>query len=64
MFSGILKEIKSFHKNDSGDVVQTAILTAVFAVIAIGGYLFLAPKVKSLFNKAGSELDKGSSYKY
>lgn len=64
MFSGFLKEIRSFHKNDSGDVVQTAILTAVFAVMAIGGYLFLAPKVKSLFDKAGSELNKGSSYKY
>jgi len=64
MFSGILKEIRSFHKNDSGDVVQTAILTAVFAVMAIGGYLFLAPKVKDLFNKAGDELNRGSSYKY
>ena len=64
MFSGFLKEIKSFHKNDSGYVVQTAILTAVFAVLAIGGYLFLGPKVKNLFTKAGSELDKGSSYKY
>ena len=64
MFSGILKEIRTFHKNDSGDVVQTAILTAVFAVMAIGGYLFLAPRVKSLFDKAGSELNKGSKYKY
>jgi len=64
MFSGILKEIRSFHKNDSGDVVQTAILTAVFAVMAIGGYLFLAPKVKSLFNKAGGELDRGSKFTY
>lgn len=64
MFSGILKEIRSFHKNDSGDVVQTAILTAVFAVMAIGGYLFLAPRVKSLFDKAGSELNKGSRYEY
>ena len=45
-------------------MVQTAILTAVFAVMAIGGYLFLAPKVKDLFSKAGSELDKGSKYKY
>ncbi len=64
MLCNIADTIKSFHKNDSGDVVQTAILTAVFAVLAIGGYLFLGPKVKNLFTKAGSELDKGSSYKY
>ena len=64
MLCNIADTIRSFHKNDSGDVVQTAILTAVFAVLAIGGYLFLAPKVKSLFSKAGSELDKGSKYNY
>ena len=64
MLCNIADTIKSFHKNDSGDVVQTAILTAVFAVMAIGGYLFLAPRVKSLFDKAGSELNKGSNYKY
>lgn len=59
-----MSKIRDFHKDDSGDVVQTAILTAVFAVMAIGGYLFLAPKVKGLFDKAGSQLDKGTSYSY
>lgn len=59
-----MSKIRDFHKDDSGDVVQTAILTAVFAVMAIGGYLFLAPKVKGLFDKAGSQLDKGTGYSY
>lgn len=64
MIKNFMLKVKSFHKDDSGDVVQTAILTAVFAVMAIGGYLFLAPKVKNLFSKTGTELDKGSSYSY
>ena len=64
MLCNIADTIRSFHKNDSGDVVQTAILTAVFAVLAIGGYLFLAPKVKDLFDKAGRELDEGRRYSY
>jgi Flp pilus assembly pilin Flp len=64
MIKNMVNKVKEFHNDDRGDVVQTAILTAVFAVLAIGGYVFLAPKVKELFNKAGSELDKGSSYSY
>lgn len=60
----LLSKAREFHRNDNGDVVQTAILTAIFAVMAIGGYLFLAPKVKGLFDKAGGELDKGKSYTY
>jgi hypothetical protein len=64
MINNVVNKVKKFHNNDRGDVVQTAILTAVFAVMAIGGYLFLAPRVKELFDKAGSELDKGSSYRY
>lgn len=59
-----LSNLRKFHEDDSGDVVQTAILTAVFAVLAVGGYLFLAPKVKSLFDSSGKELDKANQYSY
>lgn len=64
MIKDFVKAIRNFHRDDSGDVVQTAILVAVFSVLAIGGYMFLAPMVKNLFNKAGNELQKGNSYTY
>lgn len=64
MMKNIIAKVKKFHEDDAGDVVQTAILTAVFAVLAVGGYIFLAPKVKGLFNKAGNELDRGDSFTY
>lgn len=64
MLKNIIAEIKKFHKDDAGDIVQTAIITAVLAVLAVGGYTFLAPKVKSLFNKTGGQLDQTNSYSY
>lgn len=60
----MLKSIMEFHKNDKGDVVQTAILIAVFSILAVGGYIFLAPRIKDLFNKAGKELDKVDNFSY
>lgn len=60
----MFKKLLEFHKDDKGDVVQTAITIAIFAVLAVGGYLFLAPRVKDLFNKAGNELDKSGGFNY
>jgi len=64
MFQDFVSKTRQFHHDDRGDVVQVGILTAIFAVMAIGAYVYLAPKVKGLFDKAGSELDKGKSFTY
>lgn len=56
--------IKKFHKDESGDIVQTGIIIALFAVVAVGAVMFLGNKVTALFNKTGSEIDKATNYSY
>ena len=56
--------IKRFHENEDGDIVQTSIIIGIFAVIAIGALIFLGPKVKAMFDRAGESLDEGAEYSY
>ncbi|MGB9812384.1 MAG: hypothetical protein ACPLVF_01930 [Thermovenabulum sp.] len=60
----IIEYLKQFHKDDNGDIVQTAIIMAVMSIIALGGYLFLKPKLTNLFNKTGSQLDQANNQNY
>ena len=58
----LIKKILQFHNDEDGDIVQTAIIIGIFAVIAIGALQFVGPKVKEMFNRAGESLDDGASY--
>ncbi len=64
MFEKMISNLKRFHNNEDGDIVQTAIIIGVFAVIAIGALVFLGPKVKAMFDRAGESLDEGAGYSY
>lgn len=61
---GLLENIKKFHKDEDGDIVQVSIIIGIFAVIAIGALMFLGPKVKAMFDRAGESLDEGAGYSY
>lgn len=56
----ILENLKKFHKDENGDVVQTGIIIGILAVIAAGGLLLLSPKIKQLFDNAGGALDNSN----
>ncbi|MBO8160672.1 MAG: hypothetical protein H0Z24_03465 [Thermosipho sp. (in: Bacteria)] len=60
----MLKKIKKFHMDESGDIMQTGIIVGMFATIAVGALYFLGPKIKQMFVKAGNELDNSSNYTY
>jgi len=60
----LIKKLKNFHKDENGDVVQVAIVTSIFAVLAVGGYMFLKPLIEDMFDKAGEELDKANAATY
>ncbi len=51
-------------KDESGDILQNAIIMAILAVVAVGGLMFVAPKIKSLFTKTGGQLDSAGGYSY
>ncbi len=51
-------------KDESGDILQNAIIMAVLAVVAVGGLMFIAPRIKSLFTKTGSQIDSAGGYSY
>jgi len=59
-----INKVKEFHRNEDGSIVEKGIIIALFAALAVGGFLYLAPKVKALFNKAGTELDNADNYTY
>lgn len=64
MINNVKSKLKEFHNNEEGDIVQTSIIIGIFAVIAIGALVFLGPKVKAMFTKAGTSLDSGAKYSY
>lgn len=51
-------------KDESGDILQNAIIMAILAVVAVGGLMFVAPKIKSLFDKTGGQLDSAGGFSY
>jgi Flp pilus assembly pilin Flp len=56
--------IRAFIRDERGDILQTGIIVGIFAVLAVGGLMFLAPKIKAMFEKSGAALDNGSGYSY
>lgn len=60
----IYEDLKRFHENEDGDIVQTGIIIGIFAVIAVGALVFLGPKIKAMFDKAGDALDEGAGVGY
>ena len=60
----IITEIKKFHEDEQGDIVQTGIIIGIMAVISVGALVFLGPKIKSMFDKAGGALDQGNATGY
>jgi len=56
--------LKRFHKDESGDIVQTGIIMAILAALAVGALVFLGPKIKDMFTKTGGELDDATNYTY
>ena len=59
---GILENLKNFHEDEQGDIVQTGIIIGILAALAIGGLAYLGPKIKKMFEKSGGELDKGIEF--
>jgi|GEM_PF-3727413 len=65
MMETIKNRIVAFHKDEEGgDIVQTAIIIGVFAIIAIGAITFIGPRVREMFDSAGDALEEGSEYSY
>lgn len=60
----MMENLKRFHENEQGDIVQTGIIIGIFAVIAVGALIFLQPKIKAMFDKAGAELDTAEGVTY
>lgn len=64
MLKRTLKEIRKFHNDENGDIVQTSIIIGIFAIVAVGALVFVGPKVKAMFDRAGDSLDDGAGYSY
>ncbi|MHB1418663.1 MAG: hypothetical protein ACYCX4_03610 [Bacillota bacterium] len=64
MFQKTVKKARAFHKDENGDILQVAIVMGILAVIAVGGLVFLKPKITDMFNKTGGEIDTAKSQNY
>ncbi|WP_459195624.1 Flp family type IVb pilin [Wukongibacter baidiensis] len=58
------ENLVAFHKDENGDIAQTGIIIAIFAVLALGGMKVLAPKIKAMFTKAEGALDDANGVNY
>ena len=54
----IVSLVKSFHQDESGDIVQTGIVIGLFAVIAVGAVLFLKTPIENMFRKGSDALNE------
>lgn len=57
----MLENLKNFHKDEQGDIVQAGIIIGILATLAIGAFAFLTPKLKLMFKKTGDQLDAGNA---
>lgn len=60
----LIKKVKGFYKDESGDILQVGIIMGILAVIAVGALVYMGPKIKAMFDKSGSALDQGKGVKY
>lgn len=60
------KALMEIWKDDSGldGVPVAAIITVIAVVMAVGLGIAFGPKVRSLLNKAGSEMDDGADFSF
>lgn len=59
-----LNDLKEFHEDESGDVIQFIALTALILIMLVGGWFVLKPLIKSNFDNAETELKKVNSDTY
>jgi Flp pilus assembly pilin Flp len=60
----LIKKVKGFYKDESGDILQVGIIMGILAVIAVGALVYMGPKIKAMFDKSGSALDQGKGVNY
>lgn len=46
----LLEAVKAFHQDEKGDIVQTAIIIGVLALIAVAALTMLRQPIKNAFN--------------
>ncbi|MHB1126973.1 MAG: hypothetical protein ACYC2T_08455 [Bacillota bacterium] len=51
------RKIVAFHRDEKGDLLQTAIIMGILGALAVGALYLLGPKIKTLFENTGGELD-------
>lgn len=49
--------LKKFHEDESGDIVQTAIIIGVLALIAIAALTILRDPIRNAFNNIKSAVE-------
>lgn len=59
-----MKELKGFHEDESGDVIQFIALTALILIMLVGGWFVLKPLIKNNFTNAETQLEKVNSDTY
>ncbi|MHB1127898.1 MAG: hypothetical protein ACYC2T_13265 [Bacillota bacterium] len=57
MFRKVGRKITAFHRDERGDLLQTAIIMGILGALAVGALYLLGPKIKQMFQNTGGELD-------
>lgn len=61
MLKNFVEKIKRFHKDEGGDIVQTAIIIGVLALVAIAALTILREPIETAFkNIRDSVVDAGT----
>lgn len=61
----MIKNLITFLKEEEGQgLSEYGIVGAIMAIAAVGAMTYLVPKIKSAFNKIGSQIDSGNSTTY
>ena len=55
----IMRDVKNFLMDEDGQgMVEYGLIIGLVAIVVIGALAALGPKIKGMFEKAGTELDK------
>lgn len=57
-------QLKEFHEDESGDVIQFIALTALILIMLVGGWLVISPLIKNNFTNAQNQLQQTNSFTY